>query len=376
MHISAKFDGGNIKVIDAGDERNISLEIVKDHQSNFYQWFYFKLANARPTKHVLNIVNARDSAYADGWPGYRAVASYDRVSWFRVPTEYDGERLIISFTPEYDSVYFAYFAPYSYERHQDLLHRAQLEANCQLQVLGETLDGREISLLKIGQEGEGKRVVWLTARQHLGETMAEWFMEGFIDRLIDKAEGVARSLLDRAVFYLVPNMNPDGSVRGHLRTNAAGVNLNREWADPSMEKSPEVYLVRKKMLEVGVDLHLDIHGDDSIPVNFFDGCEGIPSYDQRHKTLEDNFKALLLAITPEFQDQRGYDKDAPPRSANLAIATNWVGERFKCLALTKEMPFKGHDELPDDRMGWSDQRSRILGRDFLTGICHVVGELR
>ncbi len=375
MHISAKFDGGNIKVIDAEDERNIALEIVKDHQSDFYQWFHFKLANARPTEHVLNIVNAGNSAYADGWPGYRAVASYDRVYWFRVPTEFDGEKLIISFTPEYDSVYFAYFAPYSYERHQDFLHRAQLEANCQLQVLGETLDGREISVLKIGQAGEGKRVVWLTARQHPGETMAEWFMEGFIDRLIDKADGVARSLLDHAVFYLVPNMNPDGSVRGHLRTNAAGVNLNREWADPSMAKSPEVYLVRKKMLEVGVDLHLDVHGDESIPVNFVDGCEGIPSYDQRQKTLEDNFKALLLAITPEFQDQRGYDKDAPG-TADLSIATNWVGERFKCLALTIEMPFKDHDELPDDRMGWSDQRSRVLGRDFLTAIRHVVGKLR
>lgn len=41
-------------------------------------------------------------------------------------------------------------------------------------------------------------------------------------------------------------MNPDGSVRGHLRTNAAGVNLNREWAQPTIENSPEVYLVREK----------------------------------------------------------------------------------------------------------------------------------
>lgn len=35
-------------------------------------------------------------------------------------------------------------------------------------------------------------------------------------------------------------MNPDGSWRGHLRTNAAGANLNREWAKPSLETSPEV----------------------------------------------------------------------------------------------------------------------------------------
>ena len=35
-------------------------------------------------------------------------------------------------------------------------------------------------------------------------------------------------------------MNPDGTWRGHLRTNAVGANLNREWANPSRETSPEV----------------------------------------------------------------------------------------------------------------------------------------
>jgi len=35
-------------------------------------------------------------------------------------------------------------------------------------------------------------------------------------------------------------MNPDGSWRGHLRTNASGANLNREWGDPTPDKSPEV----------------------------------------------------------------------------------------------------------------------------------------
>jgi murein tripeptide amidase MpaA len=375
MRISAKFDSGNINVINDTDASNILLEIVKDNQSDFYQWFHFKLTNNERREHVISIVNAGESAYVEGWPDYQAVASYDREHWFRVPTEFDGKNLVITFTPEYDSVYFAYFVPYSYERHQDMLHNAQLDIDCQLQVLGETLDGRDISLLKIGEEGEGKRKVWLTARQHPGETMAEWFMEGFIDRLLDEDDGVARSLLNSTVFYLVPNMNPDGSARGHLRTNAAGVNLNREWAEPSMQSSPEVFLVREKMLEVGVDLHLDVHGDEALPVNFVAGCEGIPSYDQRHKALEDNFKNILLAITPEFQDTRGYDKDEPGQ-ANLTVGSNWVGEQFKCLALTIEMPFKDNDLLPDHSVGWSDQRSSLFGRDFLTAIYHIVDELR
>ena len=39
-------------------------------------------------------------------------------------------------------------------------------------------------------------------------------------------------------------MNPDGSYRGHLRTNAKGANLNREWKKPTQEYSPEASLAR------------------------------------------------------------------------------------------------------------------------------------
>jgi murein tripeptide amidase MpaA len=375
MQISANFDSGNIDVISAQNPSNIQLAIKKDHQSEFYQWFHFKLHNTERTEHVMHLTNAGKSAYVEGWQDYQAVASYDRQHWFRVPTEFDGENLTIKFTPEYDSIYFAYFAPYSYERHQDLIHSAQLDIDCQLQVLGQTHDGRDMSLLKVGEEGEGKKVIWITARQHPGESMAEWFMEGFIDRLLDEDDGVARSLLNSAVFYLVPNMNPDGSARGHLRTNAKGVNLNREWQTPTMENSPEVYLVREKMLATGVDMHLDIHGDEALPFNFVAGSEGTPSYNDRIKGLEEKFKNVLLAITPEFQDDKGYDKDEPGQ-ANLTVASNWVGEQFKCLAYTVEMPFKDNDLLPDYSVGWSDERSSLFGRDFLTAIYHVVDDLR
>ena len=375
MQISANFDSGNIDVISAQNPADIQLAIKKDRQSEFYQWFHFKLHNTEHTEHVMHLNNAGKSAYVEGWENYQAVASYDRQHWFRVPTEFDGTNLTITFTPEHDSTYFAYFAPYSYERHQDLIHSAQLDIDCQLQVLGQTLDGRDMSVLKVGEEGEGKKVIWITARQHPGESMAEWFMEGFIDRLLDEDDGVARSLLNSAVFYLVPNMNPDGSARGHLRTNANGVNLNREWQTPSMENSPEVYLVREKMLETGVDMLLDIHGDEALPFNFVAGCEGVPSYDAHHKALEEKFKNVLLAITPEFQDDKGYDKDEPGQ-ANLTVCANWVGEQFKCLSYTVEMPFKDNDLLPDYSVGWSDERSSLFGRDFLTAIYHVVDDLR
>ena len=375
MHITANFDSGNIEVISANNADDIRLAIRKDHQSDFYQWFHFKLFAEAGEEHVMTIENASGSAYPDGWKGYQALASYDRETWFRVPTEYNGKELTIRHTPEQESVYYAYFIPYSYERHQVLIQSAQQSIDCYHELLGETIDGRELNLLVIGEPDESKNTIWVTARQHPGESMAEWFMEGFITRLLDDEDGVARKLLDENVFYVVPNMNPDGSVRGHLRTNAVGTNLNREWAEPSLEKSPEVFYVLKRMQETGVDMFLDVHGDEDLPYNFVAGCEGIPSYDARHKELEDTFKAAFLAATPEFQTEYGYERDEPGK-ANMTVANSAVGERFKCLSYTLEMPFKDNANLPDEDFGWSVARCQRLGEDVLTAMLAVSPKLR
>ncbi|MGQ4275884.1 M14 family metallopeptidase [Pseudidiomarina sp. E22-M8] len=375
MFITAQFDSGNIEVIDATNENAIELKIRKDHQSDFYQWFHFKLYGELGAEHVMQITNAGESAYPDGWKDYSAVASYDRETWFRVPTSFDGKTLTIRHTLEQESVYFAYFTPYSYERHQDLVQSAQQSSLVEHVWLGPTLDGRDMNLLVIGEPADNKRKVWITARQHPGESMAEWFIEGLLGRLLDDEDGAARKLLQDTVFYVVPNMNPDGSVRGHLRTNAVGTNLNREWHEPSLQRSPEVYYVLQAMQESGVDLYLDIHGDENLPYNFLAGCEGVPCYKDSHAKLAQRFKDTLLAITPEFQVAHGYDVDAPGE-ANLTVASNAVAERFKCLAFTLEMPFKDNANLPDEDFGWSANRSAQLGADVLSAVYAVAKNLR
>lgn len=375
MRISSNFDSGNIQLISASAPDDIQLSIRLDEQSNFYQWFHFKLETTAFISHRLTITNLKDSAYPDGWKNYQAVASYDRQEWFRVETEFDGNNLIIQHTPEFEHIYFAYFAPYSYERHLDLLAWAQKSPLVVQQCLGETLDGRDVSVLVVGESEEDKKTIWVTGRQHPGETMAEWAIEGLLERLLDEDDGVARKLLEKAVFYVVPNMNPDGSVRGHLRTNAKGVNLNREWASPSMANSPEVFLVKQKMLETGVDLFLDVHGDEALPYNFVAGCEGNPNYSPRLKQLESTFKTSLQLATPEFQDTYGYAKDQAGE-ANMTVATNAVGAQFDCLAFTLEMPFKDNCELPDSAYGWSPVRSKQLGEDVLIAMLSVIDTLR
>ncbi len=375
LKISTRFDGGSVVVNDLSDPQDIRLVLRKDNAADFAQWFYFRLQGAAYQNCVMRFENAGESAYPDGWTDYQVRASYDRQNWFCVPTRYEDGVLAVEHTPLANSVYYAYFEPYSEEQHLNLLGEAQGSGLCQIDDLGSTVQGRDLNLLTIGNQVESDLKVWVIARQHPGETMAEWFMEGLLSRLLDPQDPTARALLDQATFYVVPNMNPDGSALGNLRTNAAGANLNREWLSPSAERSPEVFYVRGKMLETGVDLFLDIHGDEGLPYVFVAGTEGVPGYDGRVAGLEGRFKDALAAASPDFQDEFGYAKDEPDQ-ADLRLATNWVGHRFGCLAYTLEMPFKDNNNLPDDDFGWNGQRSLRLGEAALSAVLNVLPVLR
>jgi len=370
IQINAAFDGGNIRVVAIEGDR-VDLEIVTDHLSDFYQWFHFRLSGAKGRTLTFRILNAGGAAYPFGWPGYKARWSTDRENWRVTDADYADGVLSFARAIESDIVWFAYFAPYSMERHHDLVTRIAAQPGVGHRELGVTLDGQPIDCLSVG---EGPKQVWLYARQHPGETMAEWWIEGALEKLIDAGDANARALREKATFHIVPNMNPDGSRRGHLRTNAAGINLNREWHSPSAEKSPEVLAVRNRMDETGVAFAIDVHGDEAIPANFLAGFEGIPSWTDELGEKFYNFARRLAETTPEFQLDLGYEKAAPGQ-ANLSMSTNQLAERFGAVSMTLEMPFKDHDANADAEFGWSPARCKVLAHACLDTLAGMIDEI-
>lgn len=370
LSVSSAFDGGNIRLV-AIDGNRIDLEIAKDHNSDFYQWFYFRLTGAAGQAVELRLLNCAGAAYPLGWENYNACMSADRESWERVPSSYSDGVLTIRVTPTSNSIWFAYFAPYTMERHHDLIASAVQHPDVGYRSLGLTLDGQDIDYLKIG---EGALQVWLYARQHPGESMAEWWMEGAIEKLLDDADPVTRRLRQSATFHIVPNMNPDGSKRGHLRTNAAGVNLNREWHEPTAERSPEVLYVRNEMDRTGVDFAMDVHGDEAIAANFLAGFQGVPSWTEEQQGLYDAYEQILERTSPDFQTAQGYEI-AKPGQANLSMSTAQLAERFGAISMTLEMPFKDNADLPDPIEGWSPDRSRNLGKSCLDALYALLPDL-
>ncbi len=385
INISTSFDSGAVEVIDAPAHAvdcdatgplNLKLAIRQDSTSDpactFRQWFHFRLQGVRERPCTIDFVNAGACTYPRGWTDYRAVASYDRQNWFRVPTRYDGQVLSIDHTPLRDSIYYAYFEPYSSERHLDLLGQMEGSPFARVDHLGRTVEGRDLDLVVVGSRDPAARKVWVIARQHPGESMAEWFVEGMLARLVDPDDATARQLRNRATIHVVPNMNPDGAARGNLRANAAGANLNREWSMPSLERSPEVYHVRDRMGRTGVDAFVDAHGDEALPYVFIAGNEMLPGFTPEQAARLEQFREQFCRASPDFQTVHGYPVGQYAADA-LKLASKYVGHTFGCLAVTLEMPFKDNANNPDAVKGWSGDRSKALGAAMLSPLLAAIG---
>lgn len=89
-----------------------------------------------------------------------------------------------------------------------------------------------------------KQVVLITCRVHPGETPASYSLEGLLQFLLRPDDPRSQRLRSMFVFVIIPMLNPDGVVRGHFRLDGKGVNLNRRWGDPRMDKEPTIFAAK------------------------------------------------------------------------------------------------------------------------------------
>ena len=116
------------------------------------------------------------------------------------------------------------------DRHHDLVAEAAASEGVAYRRLGETHDGRPIDCLELG---EGERQVWLYARQHPGESMAEWWMEGALACLTDPADPVRPRAAPRLSLPYRAQLQPGRHRRAGTsgRTRSGSIST-AEWAEP------------------------------------------------------------------------------------------------------------------------------------------------
>lgn len=306
------------------------------------------------------------------WNGWNAVASHDKVNWFRVNTSLEGGSVVIEHTPLADSVYYAYFEPYTYERHLNLLGQIQGSGLCKIESVAATPMGRDVNLLVVGNEVESDLRIWVVARENVADASASWVMEGFLNKLVDSFDASSRALFTGATLYVVPMANPDGASLGDQDGSEASViDLEGLWGEgefdddatdgrPFKHESCEISAIMSEMAMRGCDLLVDVSSGPEV------GKVMLAS--AKRDVLEKWAKLFSInvgdASSEDPREDAGLDPSGMgfvPEGSLERTATRELG----CPAIRVLVPVGDNEELPDVDYGWSGQRSWRLGEDLV-----------
>jgi murein tripeptide amidase MpaA len=274
--VSTNFDAGNIikKRCETIDNINIyTLEIKKDPYPKFtkkkYQnWYYFQVNNVKGKKCkfiIENLVNIDND-----WKNHNVVYTYDNRQFYRHPTKLNEKKNCISweFKPKKNKIWFSYYVPYSRKRVYNLNSKIAKRKGVSKIILGRTSLNNKIELLRFGK---GLKHIFMIARQHPGETIGSWMLEGFLKSLFSTSfKQQSNILFDKFTFHIISMVNPDGVQLGHWYTQKHGHNCNREWVKKSC---PEVKMISKYMKKYEGSLYFDFHGDEGCKKHFFTTCD-------------------------------------------------------------------------------------------------------
>lgn len=376
--VDTSYFGGAVEIVRLPQRGPLELAVRADARAEVRQWFDFRVLSTSATPTTIRLVNAGACTYPAGFEGYRVFVSSDGRTFRRADTRLEGDALVLRHEPRGPVTRYAYFAPYSHERLLARLRRAARHAHLEVDTLGESLEGRPIHRVVVGDH-EAPRRVWLVGRQHPGETPASWALEGLLERLEDDDDDEVRDLLSDTVLHVVPLVCPDGAALGNMRTNAAGVDLNRVWDDPD-DDAPEVRCVLEAIERTGLSLALDVHADETCGFAF--GCfgEGNPSYDDELALAERDLADALAERCTEYLDEPYYPPD-PPGEADLSCCANQLGERFGAPAATLELPIldvgaRAEGGRARVSRGWSHGRARRFGAELVGALAEVTRRAR
>jgi hypothetical protein len=286
VRFNKNFEGasiGRIEVVGPAEFR-CHVEGQYDERGHNRQatWFYFRVDGAAGRDVTLTLTdfvgeyNDKPGAVGMG-PGIVPVFSDDGAAWRHFEEgaatwDAKAKELTLRFRPAADKVWIAHVPPYTWSDLRKLLGEVERSPHARVETIGRSAGGREMPMVTVtdwGTPDDGKKVVWLQARQHAWEAGTSYVMEGAL-RFVTSEDPAATELRKRVVFRFTPMVDVDGCALGRVRFNANGYDVNRHWAKVDLrdkawlERAPEIWYAKKAIVGAGrIDLMVNMHNTET-----------------------------------------------------------------------------------------------------------------
>ncbi len=357
VRFDANFESGNLNTVSTTDSITYTVTTKQDIGG---RWFYFRISGVKNRFIKVKVTNSDVK---------RAMYSYDNKNFKRFTIAESPQTNVFQKTYEQDTVYVAYYTPYTITKLNEKINLWTQNPECTLNVIGLTNNGLPIKELIITDPfipTAEKQIVWIHARTHPGETPSSHHFEGLVNRLLEN-DDYASYLRKKIEFHLVPTTNPDGVFYGRSRTNFNGVDLESNWNKPDDQTSKEVLLLKSRMREVCsskvINVALNLHSIASPFCTFYvHTASSTSNYFYRRQ--------YQLAYLNTSNNDYFPQTDISESNLSLVYPEGWLWANYgeTPVALTYETPYDYYstgEEVTNDNLYELGYKTLYAVADFL-----------
>ncbi len=252
----SNFDSGNLQSVSTSDSINFSIRVNSDIVG---RWFYFKMKNVKNRYVAVTIQNSDVT---------RPMYSYDNKNWIRFTAEESPQKNVFRKTYKEDSVYVAYYVPYSLTQLNEKIKQLVNNPYVKIDTIGFSEQNRPLIVLTITDftvPDSQKYFIWTHGRTHPSETPSSYHLEGMINYFLSDDE-VASHLRTKIKWFILPFINPDGVYLGKSRVNANNKDLETSWNLSPSQTPREVFhtknflqsILSQRRIYVALNMHSQV----------------------------------------------------------------------------------------------------------------------
>ncbi len=310
ISFDADFESGNLKSVETINSTtfNITTQADLGVDGGSTRWFYFRISGVKNKNINVTFTNTDVT---------KAMYSYDNISFTRFSDDEVPVSGSFQKTFTQDTVYLAYYTPYTFSYLQERIKEWQTNQFVLLDTLGFTPQGlpiQELTVTDFTIPSTEKKTIWIHARTHPSETPSSWHFDGIVQELLSNKE-VTNYYLTQFEFHLIPFTNPDGVYYGRSRVNFEGINLEPNWDKSEDATSNEVKILRARMQELNDEkpfsVFLNLHSQASSYCTFW--VHSSFSTSSLFYTREHQFSNLNISDNPYFLQNDLRESDLKPR---------------------------------------------------------------
>lgn len=228
----------------------------------FYSLYSECVEEVTMTGSELMEIKNTDGFYIELNQAFKKISTLKKLNPEKMYTVQINQHDRIPYLKDYDDKYLKYYDLESYAKWISQVESSLKEADYQLEVIGQSVQGRDLYAIYPLKIDPNKKTILMLGRQHGDEGTANYLIEGFVEKFISKDN---RDWLNDYQLILYPMINPDGA-HARVRYNANDLDLNRNWSQNPENEKDEIFVVHNHLRKFWNDIGkstfivLDMHG--------------------------------------------------------------------------------------------------------------------